>query len=78
MADLAARRRAEASDFAHGVVREVVVQQEATLELALFQVVDELLVFFRAECRRDQRLRFTACKQRRAVRARQPADFAGD
>ena len=59
-------------------MREVVVQEEPTLKLALFQVVDELLVFFRTERRRDQGLGFTACKQRRAVCARQPADVAGD
>src|SRR5713226_5920872 len=65
-------------NFAHGVVGEVVVQEEATLKLALFQVVDELLVFFRAERRRDQRLGFTTRKQRRSMRPRQPSDVAGN
>ena len=40
------------------------MQEEATLKLALFQIVDELLVFFRSERRRDQRLGFTPRKQR--------------
>src|SRR5229473_1208036 len=78
MPNLAPRRRSEASDLAHRVVGEVVVQKEATLKLAFLQVVDELFVFLRAERRRDQGLGFTTRKQRRAVRARQPSDVADD
>src|ERR1700738_3551304 len=54
------------------------MQQEATLHLTLLEVVHELLVFLCTEGSRDQRLRFATRKQRRAVRAWQPADFAGD
>src|ERR1700730_4559762 len=54
------------------------MQQEATLDLALFDVVHKLLVFLSAKRGRDQRLRFTPRKQRRAVGARQPTYFAGD
>ena len=43
-----------------------------------FEAVDILLVFARAERRNDQRLRLAACKERRAVRARQDADFGKD
>src|SRR6185437_10776809 len=59
------------------VGREVVVQQEVLLDRAL-EAVDELLVVAGAEGRNDQRLRLAAGEQRRAVGARQNADFRGD
>ncbi len=54
------------------------MQQEAALDLAFFEIVHELLVFFGTECGRDERLRFTAGEQRRTVDSRQPADFASN
>src|SRR5205085_246402 len=75
VADLAARSRAEATDFAHGEVREVVVQEEATLDLAGFEVVHELLIFLRAERGGDDGLRLAAREEGRAVDTRQPADL---
>src|SRR2546421_328841 len=78
MTNLAARGRAEASDFADRKVREVVVQQEAPLDLALFDVVYELLVVFCAERGGDERLRLAACEKSGAVNARQPTNLARD
>ena len=40
------------------------MEQEATLKLALFQVIDVLLVFLGAQGGADESLRFTARKQR--------------
>jgi len=40
------------------------VQQKATLDLALLDIVHELLVFFSAQRGGDQRLRLAAGKQR--------------
>src|SRR5207253_8970015 len=68
----------EAPHLAHGILREVVMQQEATFDLTLFKVVYELLVIFRAERRGNDGLRLAAREKRRAVNARQPADFACD
>lgn len=42
------------------------------------QCVDELLIIAGAQCRDAQRLRFTACEQRRAVCTRQKAGFGND
>ncbi len=53
------------------------MEQEALLVGAL-QRVDELLVLAGAERRDDQRLRLAAGEQRRAVGARQHADFGED
>ena len=78
MANLTAGRGAEASDLADRVLREVVVQQKLSFDLALLEIVHELLVFFRAQRGRDHRLRLAARKESGAVRARQPADLAGD
>ena len=44
----------------------------------LEEQVEALHVFLGAERQRGQRLRFAAGKERRAVHARQQADFAGD
>src|SRR5437879_10881742 len=52
------------------------MQQKASLHFALLEVVHELLVFLGPERRGYQRLGLAARKQSRAVRARQPADFA--
>src|SRR6188474_1768043 len=59
-------------------MREVVVEQEATLQFALFQVVDVLLVFLGSECCGDHCLSFTACKEGGTVNSRQPTHFAAD
>ena len=77
VADFTPSRSAEPAGFADREGREVVVQQESLLVGSL-QRVDELLVFTCAERRHHQRLRFTAGEQRRAVGARQHADFADD
>ena len=77
VADFAALGAAHAAGFADRVGREVVVQQERLLVRAR-QRVDVLLVFAGAERGDDQRLRFTAGEQRRAVGARQHADFGDD
>ena len=54
------------------------MEQEASLDFALLEVVHELLVFLGSERRRDQRLRLTASEKRRTVNARQPTNFAAD
>ena len=77
VADLAAAGRADAAGLADRERREVVVQQERFLVGAL-QRVDELLVLAGAERGDDQRLRLAAGEQRRAVGARQHADFRHD
>ena len=74
VADFAAAGRAHAAGFTDRVGREVVVQHEVLL-VGAFERVDELLVFAGAERGDDERLRFAAGEQRRAVRARQNADF---
>ena len=77
VADLAASGRADAAGLADRERREVVVQQERLLVGAL-QRVDELLVLAGAERGDHQRLGLAAGEQRRAVRARQHADFRDD
>ena len=54
------------------------MQHEALGRLARIEQLDALLVVLGAERDGHQRLRFAARKQRRAVRARQHAHFAGD
>src|SRR5215510_12592836 len=78
MPNLTAARGTETAHFTNGVLREIVVQQEATFDFAFLQVVDELLVFLRAESCRHKRLRLTACEQRRSVHAGQPANLSRD
>ena len=77
VADLAALGAAEASGFTDRVGREVVVQQELLL-VGSRQRVDVLLVLAGAERGHDHRLGFAAGEQRRAVGARQHADFGDD
>ena len=77
VADFAALGAAQAAGLADRVGREVVVQHEAFLVRAL-QRVDVLLVLAGAERGDDQRLRLAAGEQRRAVGARQDADFGDD
>ncbi len=77
VADFAASGRADAAGFADREGREVVMQQERFFVGAL-QRVDELLVLAGAERGDDQRLGFTAGEERRAVCARQHADFRDD
>ena len=59
------------------VGREIVVQHEM-LAVFAFERVDDLLVLAGAERRDHQRLGFAAGEQRRAMRARQHADFGRD
>src|SRR6185312_11163194 len=59
-------------------MREVVVEQEAALDLALLDIIHKLLVFFSTERGGYNRLGFTASEKSRAVNAWQPADFAAD
>src|SRR5438093_4731927 len=70
MTDLTALRRADATRFAGGVRREVVVEHEALGVFAL-ERVDDLLVLARAERGSDDRLRLAAGEEHRAVHARQ-------
>ena len=72
MADLAALRRADAAGFAGGERRHVVVHHEIFGELA-GQCIDALRVAGSAERGGDQRLRFAAGEQRRAMGTRQHA-----
>ena len=51
---------------------------KAAFDLALFDVIHVLLVHFGAERRRNDRLRFAAREQSRAVNSRKPSDFARD
>ena len=77
MADFAARRGAEAADFADRIGREVIVQHEARVGEAL-EPVDHLLGVLGAERGGDDRLGLAAGEQRRAVGARQEADHRLD
>ena len=77
VADVAARGAAHELRLAHRERREVVVEQERVLDLALV-LLDDLRVVGGAERRRDERLRLAAREERRAVRAGQQADLAGD
>ena len=77
VADFAPLGAAEAAGLADRVGREVVVQQER-LFVRSRQRVDVLLVLAGAERGHDHRLGFTAGEQRRAVGARQHADFGDD
>ncbi len=65
-------------NFADAEGREVVVQHEALGSFARLEHLHALLIFLRAKSRRNQRLRFSARKQGRAVRARENADFDVD
>ena len=77
VADFAARRGAEAADFADRIGREVIVQHEARVGEAL-EPVDHLLGVLGAERGGDDRLGLAAGEQRRAVGARQEADHRLD
>ena len=77
VADLAALGAAEPSGFTDRVGREVVVQQELLL-VGPCQQVDVLLVLAGAERGHDHRLGLAAGEQRRAMGARQDADFGDD
>jgi hypothetical protein len=77
VADLAPARRAEAADLAHRIGREVVVQHEVGARVGV-QRVDDLLVLAGAQRGDHQRLGLAAGEQRRAMRARQHADFGDD
>ncbi|CUT16300.1 hypothetical protein BF49_7380 [Bradyrhizobium sp.] len=77
VADLAALGAAEAAGLTDRVGREVVVQQER-LFVRSRQRVDVLLVLAGAERGHDQSLGLAAGEQRRAVGARQHADFGDD
>jgi hypothetical protein len=78
VADFATSRTAQELHFADGKRREVVVQHEALEGFVLEQQVQALHVFLGAEGERGQGLGFAAGEERRAVHARQQADFAGD
>src|SRR5207302_10958137 len=70
VADVAPGGRAEATNLAERERREVVVQQEVTVEIAL-DGLDLLLVGLRAERGGNERLGLAACEHARAVRSRQ-------
>ena len=77
MADLTALRRAHKARLANAIRREVVVKHERIAALAV-ERVDDLRVAAGAERRHDERLRFAAREQRRAMRSRQHADLDAD
>ena len=77
VADLAPLGAAEAAGLADRVGREIVMQQERLL-IRSRQRVDVLLILAGAERGHDHRLGFAAGEQRRAVGARQHADFGDD
>ena len=77
MADFATAGRTHAAGLADAIGREVVMEQEALLVGAL-QRIDILLVFARSESRHDKGLGLAAGEERRAMRARQHADFGDD
>jgi hypothetical protein len=77
VADLAASRASQEPRLADTEGREVVVQHELLVVLA-DERVDLLLIRRRAQRGDDERLRLAAREQRRAVGARQHADFTGD
>ncbi len=52
--------------------------QHEALTAFPFQRIEPLFIHRCAERRHDQRLRFAARKERRPMRARQDADFAGN
>ena len=77
VADVAARGAAHELRLAHREGREVVVEQERVLALALV-LLDDLGVVGGAEGRGHQGLGLAAGEERGAVRAGQEADLAGD
>ena len=68
MADLATTGAADATGFADGEVREVVVEEEFLLGSAAGVGVEILRVLVCAECNERHGLRFTTRENRRAVR----------
>ena len=78
VADFAAAGAAQELHFADGERREVVMQHEALERFVLEEQVEALHVFLGAQGQRGEGLRFAAGEERRAVHARQQADFAGD
>src|SRR5262245_2025971 len=77
VADLAPACRAEALHLARGERREVVVEHEGAVDVAL-ERLDLLLVVLRAERCRHQRLGLSAREQGGAVRPRQVPDLRPD
>ena len=78
VADFAAAGRAEFSAFADRERREVVVQDERFRLRPAGKTVELLRVLRGAERRDDERLRFAALENRRAVHAGQHVRLAGD
>src|SRR5271166_696639 len=74
MPDFATARAAQERHFTNRERREVVVQHEALLGLAL-ESLQPLHIFAGAQRGRHQCLRFTAGENRRAMRARQDPHF---
>ena len=77
VADVAAARRAHAARLPDRERREVVVQHEGLVVLAV-ERIDQLLVVAGAERGDHQGLGLAAREERRAVGARQHADFRND
>ncbi len=78
VADFAAAGATDASGFADGEIREIVMEDEFFLGLAAGVGIKFLRVVAGAECGERDGLRFAARKNRRTMSARQDADFAGD
>ena len=77
VADVAARGAAHELRLAHGEGREVVVEEERVLALALV-LLDDLRVVGGAERRGHEGLGLAAGEERRAVGAGEDADLGGD
>ena len=77
MADFTSPGTAQELDLADAERWKIVVQHEL-FEVLAEQCIDSLLVRRGAQGCHHQRLRLAAGKQRRAMRARQHFDFAGD
>src|SRR5262245_61185019 len=77
MANLSSARPAQEGDFADRERWEVVVEHETLPGLA-FEALDLLRVLGGAERAGDERLRFAACEDGRAVCPRQDAGFDPD
>src|ERR1700694_4608872 len=78
MTDLTPARAAGPTGFADTEWREIVVQNETLRNFAATVGVDVLRFFDWRERHKRERLGFAALENRRAMRAREHADFAGD
>jgi hypothetical protein len=76
VADFATARAADASGFADGIIREIVMQDKLLLALSAGVGIKFLRFLRRAMRRQNDRLSFAALEQRRTVRAWKDSSFA--